>query len=208
MTERELTDSQYARIVLGMLESCVKQRIRTDDVVPLTAVLLGHDEAILVVSDGTHPSLETFLADVEATCAYLVHARAVGLLVEFFIRPVDSGDPFDQGRYNTPDLEFDPQVRTGWGALIHTASSNAEPAAHSWILSVADDGARIVSKLSDAETYLPTSVISGVVSLIHEDDEDGFLALSADDRGMLFDFVSPALPAIGLTAERVVRPAT
>lgn len=194
----------YGRATKAVLQRAVTLREVSDNEIPMLAVLLGRNEALIVTTDGRHSDPLRFIDDVWATCRHLIDPVAVGFLAEFFIRPLRPEDieTFEPGQLRG-EAENDPEVRTGWGGVVVTVDA-AAPESLLWVLRIADDGTRTIDRMDDPEAVLSPSLTSCVEDLLTI-APDYSAGLTQQDRRVLFEYVRDSLPAIGLLAERVER---
>jgi hypothetical protein len=194
----------YTDAVIGVLERAVMTRADTTDELPMLAVMLGKREAIVVSSDGRHQTPGAFLDDVWCACRHLVDPVAVGMVAEFFIRPVrdDDKQSFQPGSLRAAAV-YDPEVVTGWGGMV--ASLDTEGAMPLvWSLHVSDDGLRMVEREDSGAVLLSKQMTARLLVLLNE-APSGSNKLTCEDRRVLFEYVRDSLPAIGLLADRIER---
>ena len=194
----------YTNSVIGVLESAVMTRADTTDELPMLAVMLGKREAIVVSSDGRHQTPGAFLDDVWCACRHLIDPVAVGMVAEFFIRPVreDDKQSFQPGSLRDAAI-YDPEVVTGWGGMVASIDTDgAMPLV--WSLHVTDDGLRVVERADSNAVLLSKQMTARLLILLNKAPA-GSNKLTYEDRRILFEYVRDSLPAAGLLADRIER---
>jgi len=194
----------YADSTIRVLNRAVMTREADTDELPMLAVLLGTTEAIVVSSDGRHQTPAAFLDDVWVGCRNMIDPVAVGMVAEFFMRPIrpDDRQSFQPGSLREASV-YDPEVVTGWGGIA-AAKDRKDTVPLLWSLHIEDDGTRTVTR-EDSDAVLLSRGMSERILLLLNTEPESTAHLSREDRRILFEYVKDSLPAIGLTAERIQR---